>query len=104
MRERFVRRCFVQKSAQLCPAITVLPTNHQQVFVDSIAEVLEHFTVVSFVSLRGFLVVPGGGIMAMDHVPVIRFHITLVAYSLPVVMSFQTRNVRLGIFPERQNE
>src|SRR5689334_7055893 len=104
MGKRFVWRCFVQESTQLGPTISVLPTNHQQVFVNSIAKVLEDFAVVSFVSLRRLLVIPGSRILAMDHIPVIWFYVTLIAYSLPVVMSFQTGNVRFSIFPARQNE
>src|SRR6185295_11236953 len=104
MRKRLVRRAFTQKMAQRLPTISIFPTHHQQVLPHSSVKILEHRAIVSFISLRGLLVIPRGRLLALDLIPPVRLNPVCVSDSLALVMSLQTAHVSRSVFPQREDK
>src|SRR5215212_3674065 len=104
MRERLVRRALIEKATQLVPAIPVFPTHHQQILVDSSGEILEHRSIVVFITLGRLVVVPLSRCHAMDLIPPVRFYEVFVSDSLALVMPLQTFYVSGGVFPQGENK
>jgi len=87
MRKRLVRKWLVEKLAQLCTPVSLFPTNHQKIFVNSFTEIREHVAVVSFVSLGRLVVVPPRRFDSKNLVPPVRLYKIFPSDPLTLVMA-----------------
>ena len=104
MRKGFVRRTLIEKTTQRVPAITIFPTHYQQILSHSSSKILKHRAIVILISLRRLLVIPFGGLHAVDLIPPVRLYPLFTYDSLTLVMSLQTPYISRSIFPQRENK
>jgi len=51
MRKRLNGSSLIEELAQSIPAVSLFPTDHEQIFVDSSLKIVEHCAIVMFISL-----------------------------------------------------